>query len=163
MRAAAPGAAGAAAPPPAGAAPDGADSLTAAKDPKYDRRWAAFGQYGERLGPLFDRAVARKHILKRLRGILNSPTRGTAMGAKAPFRPQLTAASTSRVLIAVGHNEPDVAKWLTPKDDQSMHEAVALLKAIVGLKLKALPAADLELRSQMQDLILWGEIYEGQL
>ena len=50
MRAAAPGAAGAAAPPPADAAPDGADSLTAAKDPKYDRRWAAFGQYGERLG-----------------------------------------------------------------------------------------------------------------
>ena len=44
-----------------------------------------------------------------------------------------------------------------------MHEAVALLKAIVGLKLEALPAADLELRSQMQDLILWGEIYEGQL
>ena len=41
MRAAAPGAAGAAAPPPDDAAPDGADSLTAAKDPKYDRRWAA--------------------------------------------------------------------------------------------------------------------------
>ena len=84
MRAAAPGAAGAAAPPPADAAPDGADSLTAAKDPEYDRRWAAFGQYGERLGPLFDRAVARKHILKRLRGILKSLPRGrgTAMGAK---------------------------------------------------------------------------------
>ena len=29
-------------------------------------------------------------------------------------------------------------------------------------ELEALPAADLELRSQMQDLILWGEIYEGQ-
>ena len=160
MRAAAPGAAGAAAPPPADAAPDGADSLTAAKDPKYDRRWAAFGQYGERLGPLFDRAVARKHILKRLRGILKSLPRGTAMGAKGTI--PLTAASISRVLIAVGHNESDVAKWLTPKDDQSMHEAVALLKAIVGLKLEALPAADLELRSQMQDLILWGEIYEGR-
>ena len=75
----------------------------------------------------------------------------------------LTAASISRVLIAVGHNESNVAKWPTPKDDQSMPEAVALLKAIAGLKLKTLPAADLELRSQMQDLMLRGEIYEGQL
>ena len=48
------------------------------------------------------------------------------MGAKGTI--PLTAASISRVLIAVGHNESDVAKWLTPKDDQSMPEAVALLR-----------------------------------
>ena len=126
------------------------------------------GELVETLGPLFDRAVARKrrmrafdikHILKRLRGILKSLTRGTVMGAKGALR--LTAAGISRVLIAVGYKESDVARWLTPKDDQSVPEAVALLKAILGLKEKTLPDECLELKSQMQDLILWGDIYEG--
>ena len=125
MRAAAPGAAGAAAPPPGGAAPDGADSLTAAKDPKTRSTIAAGRPLGSTASAwgrsLTVPSLASTSSSKRLRGILKSPTRGTAMGAKGTI--PLTAASILRVLIAVGHNESDVAKWPTPKDVQSMHEA----------------------------------------
>ena len=121
------------------------------------------------LGPLFDRAVARKkrtrafdmkHIIKRLRGILKSLTRGTVMGRAGGT--VLTAPLISRVLIAMGHDPGDVAKMLTPKDDQNVPEAVRLLRAIKSLKDKPLPD-DATLHMPVHDLILWGEIYNGIL
>ena len=121
------------------------------------------------LGPLFDRAIARmnrtrafdmKHIIKRMRGILKSLTRGTVMGGAGGT--VLTAPLISRVLIAMGHAADDVAKMLTPKDDQNVPEAAKLLRAILSLKDKPLPD-DVTLHMPVHDLILWGEIYNGIL
>lgn len=75
---------------------------------------------------------------------------------------QLAAAQTKAIFIATGTDASEATKMLTPTDDQSVPQAVALLKALAALKDKAKPANAL-LHSAWDDLKLWGELASGEL
>lgn len=74
---------------------------------------------------------------------------------------QLAAAQTKAIFIATGTDASEATKMLRPTDDQSVPQAVALLKALAALKDKAKPA-DALLHSAWDDLKLWGEFAGGE-
>ena len=119
---------------------------------------------------LLDRAVARrnrtramdpKHIVKRVRGLFKSTTRGTRVGADDGFKH--TASSVNVLLVKTGTDGAVADRMLKPKDDQSVPEAVALCRAIVALPQKAATLERPDEKLRATDLALWAAMVDGML
>jgi hypothetical protein len=75
---------------------------------------------------------------------------------------QISAPQTKALLIATGTDPAEASRMLTPLDDQSVPEAVNLLKALANLAQEPKPANSL-LHAAWGDLALWGELVQGEL
>ena len=117
---------------------------------------------------LFDRMVTKtgksrgfdmKHIFKRWRKLAKSAKRGTEVGTTG----KVVKSQIKAVLVATGTDVDEAERLLTPDDDQSVPEAVKLMRAIRALIGKCLPEEKAGLQHVLSDLQLWAEAMDGML
>ena len=75
---------------------------------------------------------------------------------------QIAAPQTKTLPIATGTDPAEALRMLTPKDSQSVPEAVKLMKALASFAQKPIPVNAL-LHSAWEDIILCGQLVEGDL
>ena len=105
------------------------------------------------------RGFDMKHIFKRWRKMARSARRGTEAGTTG----KVVKSQIKAVLVATGTDVDEAEHLLTPDDDQSVPEAVKLMRAIRALIGKCLPGEKAGLQHVLTDLQLWAEAMDGML